>query len=295
MRHFLIVAFIALVSAGSSPTARAESGCKGGRHIFLIDRTSELNRPELEAFRDGVTVLFQNAEFYGEIELAELRGSALSYEWIYGSCIQGQFVPPPACLEYFEAINGAGPNEEVNRSIWSDPLGWLSGLFGDSEIQFDESLIVDCQREHNKFLENREFEKSRVVQAIIEKGREAVESTETALTESLFRILSSRCKKLSCKLYVFSNLLDDNWRRKIKQGHGLIKLGAESARNAKLFDPKEVKVETVVAWGFGFDETDGDDKIVLSGSTREKLIDYWKGFFGEIADGSVEIDFEIPR
>lgn len=287
MRKALLA--VALAMASGSVGAQEVEFCQGEqRHVFLVDRTSLLNEREKIALEDGVEVIFSRPDLAGEVHVAEVRGSALSYEWILDLCVEGFHAPSPACRI-------AHPAEE-NGSLLSNPVGALARLFGtDDQGRPSNADRLRCERERSQSLSRRQESQAAALEHLKERSGLAVDPSPTALAATVFRVIRSRCSHEPCHLYIFSNLLDAGWSELVGMEDGHRERGAARVRDDPFFDPAAVLVETVAVWGFGFNEQNGEQKEELPQDVAVRLVAYWEAFFQEIGAEVEAIDFELPQ
>ena len=294
LTDFRYVAAFAVFFSYLCSSASAEE-CSNSRQVFLLDRTSELNEAERSAFAAGIKTLFADDEFGGEIVIGEVRGSSLSSEWIFRTCVPANFEVTPACEEYFDSVNPSREEEE-GPAFLEAPLQWLEVLlFGDDEREFSNAERISCQQERAAFDGQRAEHQAKALQAVQDVASEDVATSQTALAETVFRALETQCIRAQCQLFVFSNLLDNNWQQIILEESGHRAMGERVVQDAPFFDPANTNVKNVMVWGFGFDERNGENKTELDVQAALRLQQYWSGFFDEIATGSVSIHFEMPR
>ena len=291
---FQYVAAFAMLFSFLCSSASAQE-CSNIRQVFLLDRTSELNEAEQSAFAAGIETLFADDEFGGEIVIGEVRGSSLSSEWIFRTCVPANFEVSPACREYFDSVDPSREEEE-GPAFLDAPLQWFEVLlFGDDEREFSNAERISCQQERASFDGQRAEQQAEALQAVQDVASEDVATSQTALAETVFRALETQCIRAQCQLFVFSNLLDNNWRQIIREESGHRAMGERVVLDAPFFDPADTTVENVMVWGFGFDERNGENKSELDVQAALRLQQYWSGFFDQIATGSVSIHFEMPR
>lgn len=289
----MIIAFALAISlVGTSAMAQE---CGDTRQVFLLDRTSALNAAEESAFDAGIDTLFENDQFGGEIVIGEVRGSSLSFEWIFQTCVPVDFQVSPACTDYFASFD-SDQAEEPRSTFTEAPLDWLDSiLFGTDDREFSSAERISCQQERASFDGSREESQKQALEAVKRVTLDDVTSSETALAETIFRAIDTQCSLKSCQLYVFSNLLDNNWREVVRNSFDQSQQGKRKVLDAPFFDPSANTVENVLVWGFGFDERDGEAKMELSVEAAIRLRTYWTSFFEQLADQKVSIHFEMPR
>lgn len=287
----IIVGFFGLQSAAF---AQNPIQCSGGKNIFVIDRTSALNESEEYAFRDGVRVLFSNLSFSGHMEIAEVRSSALTFKWIYEGCVEGEYDEPATCEEYFKFSRSEIISSQ-NPSFFSNPLDWLSTIFQSDNHEFSDELVFRCEEDRDSFFARRLAQQTKVLEDVVNAGTSDISESSTALAETIFGVVSSRCSKSDCNLYVFSNLLDNGWQDIIKRPTTARQDATSYVVEHPFFDRNTSKVNDVVVWGFGFNELNSNEKFELRADEASVLKEYWTYFFSAIASGLVSIQFEIPR
>lgn len=286
--HLMALVAVACTLAGGQAVAQSQS-CTGDRHILIVDRTSTLNRAEQDAFEAGIQILFQDPEFGGELMIGEVRGASLSSEWSFETCVSNEFTPSLACEDVLS-------RDEENTALGEDFISWAKGIVigtKEREVTPEERLI--CQQERNDFEAVRLESQEQALQAVMEVSQQDVATSKTALAETIFRTIQSRCAITSCDLYIFSNLLDNGWKELVDEEGDFTAMGRQTVLEAPRFEPSESQADRVMVWGFGFNELNGEAKSALREEHAIRLENYWTGFFEEISDGSVQISFEMPR
>ena len=268
--------------------------CSKQRHIFLLDRTSQMNEEEDRAFRNGIGYLFTGNQVSGFIELIDIRDSGLSYSPLNQTCIPDQYRPTSVCKEYFDSREETEAESSRTQTLTDRFFDIISYFWSPGE-QFDDFQTLNCEQEisvfQNKSRELRD-EASRIIFEILDQG---VDSSKTSIVEAIVEISYSRCSDANCNIYVFSNLLDNNWKEIISNDHDLKELGSKVVERYEQFDSGIPKFDTALVWGFGFNELDGEGKSELPSSIKRKLSAYWSGVFSVLADKPVPISFEMRR
>jgi len=285
----LFISFIIAYTLIAGTAVAQSQPCTGDRHILIVDRTSKLNRAEQNAFEAGIEILFQNPEFGGELMIGEVRGASLSSEWIFETCVSNEFTPSLAC----EDVLG---RDEENKNTGVSFLDWARNMVtGTKRREVTPLERLTCQEEKAEFEAVRLNSQREALRAVMEVSQEDVATSNTALAQTIFRTIQSRCAIRSCNLYVFSNLLDYGWKDLIAKEADFAEIGRQTVLEAPRFDRSESKLNRVMVWGFGFNERNGEAKSALSEEQALRLESYWTGFFEEVSDQAVRISFEMPR
>ncbi|WP_289393478.1 hypothetical protein [Peteryoungia algae] len=263
--------------------------CDGARNILIVDRTSQLNAAESRALEDGIAIMFEDRSFGGELMIGEVRGSSLSSEWIYESCVARDYVPSIAC-------EGVLSDSNRPQHFLDDPFDWMkNAVFGGPQREPNTKAVLLCEAERAEAETQRAEDKTKVLEELRQITKKAVSSSPTALGDTIFRVAQARCAKTSCNLYVFSNLLDAGWKELVAADVQQSEAGARAVTSSSRLNGATVKINSVMVWGFGFDEQDGEQKFQLSDDAALKLLEYWKAFFTKLSGENVYIGFEMPQ
>lgn len=195
------------------PNSGFAQNCGEVRQVFLLDRTSELNVAEQNALESGIGTLFDDETFGGEIVIGEVRGSSLSSEWIFETCVPANFQVSPACQEYFASVD---PNRESDPApgLLEAPLLWMErALFGDPERVYSNAERISCQQERASFDSRRAELKQEALSAITDVARSGVATSQTALGDTIFRSIENQCSRMKCEMYIFQTYLTITGRR----------------------------------------------------------------------------------
>ena len=133
------------------------------------------------------------------------------------------------------------------------------------------------------------------LQDVMEVSQEDVTASETALAQTILRMIQLRCAIRPCNLYIFSNHLDRGWKELIETDEDFAEMGRQAVYDAARFDPSESKTNRLTVWGFGFNELNGEAMSALREQEAIRLESFWTGFFEAISDEVVSIGFEMPQ
>jgi hypothetical protein len=264
--------------------------------IVVLDRSSRLSKASQEVFNRGVNRLFEDPVIHGEIEAFEVRDTTLGFEAV----TERVSVLSPPALDPVRV-----PAVNCNK------------INDDAYLTDDEREKIGICRSNNQrnkntyeqqFKEVNEYRKERA-QIISEfKDRLAITaatprptSSQTAITGALGNILEARCRKKTCGIFIFSDMIDVSLRQSLGGGPDLdFSVIAEDGRSAaraytNISDADTLLsgTQSILVWGMGRDETSNGE---LTPQQNRVLRTFWQSYMESlgIASDRIIFGYEFP-
>ena len=257
------------------------------RNIIVLDRSTELGKAS-KLLVSGVEQLVEPRDFEGRVELIEIRDTAIGYEPISNfSVTPAPEAPSPVSLETCPQETGAyaRPAEVRERQKCEEGNRQKQQSYAE-QIRIYETKVDEAAKQRKDIVDS--------INQFIGLNRPTNSNTE--IRRALTEILRSRCDGEPCSLYIFSDLLDTDVKNAVvKQVIGNEKasgLGRHQALEEFPLDGISPNFN-VVAWGVGRSDVSVDTE--LQPAERNRLIEYWHGFFSAWGAHDLYFGFEFRR
>lgn len=249
-----------------------EDSYRSSAVVVLVDRTTILDTAAQERWANGVATILGSYNVVGKLSILEVRESAVGARLLGSGCLS-DFRPQDKQVNEVSIVEHPWEwTKEIGRRAWKKVTVPRRSDKEESDRIWDER---SARTEYTKALRTA---------LTIDRPT----GTNTEIAQSLISALQSTCgAKSTCRVYLFSDLLDSAAKREVRSADVEQKGGARARALLQEMRPEiSAATVTIKVWGFGRDDTQSGRP--LDDLTRRSVRNYWRGYFDEVGRSAAE-------